>query len=104
MEPQFKIIPADCTASHAIVKYNGEVFAEIPMTFALPCKQYIIVMAAIDKVFNWFDPELVKEMAGEWLGWLMAAMAGALPEEDCDKFVADSGIMQQFTVDLAFKI
>ena len=34
----------------------------------------------------------------------MAAMAGAIPEEDCDKFVADSGIMQQFTVDLAFKI
>lgn len=52
METQFKIIPADCTASHAIVKYNGEVFAELPMTFALPCKQYIVVMAAIDKVFN----------------------------------------------------
>ena len=52
MDTQFKMIPADCTASHAIVKYNGEVFSEVPMTFALPCKQYIVVMAAIDKVFN----------------------------------------------------
>lgn len=34
----------------------------------------------------------------------MAAMAGAMPEEDCDKFVTESGIMQNFTVDLAFKL
>jgi len=104
METQFKIIPADCAATHAIVKYNWEVFAELPMTFSLPCKQYVIIMAAIDKVFNWFSPEMVESMALEWLGWLMVAMAWALPEDECDKFVATSLIMQQFTVDLAYKL
>jgi hypothetical protein len=48
----FKMIPADCTATHAIVKYDGAVFAEVPMTFALPCKEYIVIMSAIDSVFN----------------------------------------------------
>lgn len=100
----FKMIPADCTATHAIVKYDGAVFAEVPMTFALPCKEYIVIMSAIDSVFNWFSTEMVTELAGEWFGWLMAAMAGALPEADCDKFVADSQLMQKFTIDLAFKI
>ena len=62
---EFKMIPADCAATHAIVKYNNEVFAEVPMKFTLPCKQYVVIMAAIDQVFNSFDPELVKEMGNE---------------------------------------
>lgn len=103
-EYQYKVIPADCSATHAIIRYKWEVFAEVPMTFALPCKEYLVIMAAIDQVFNTFNPDMRDALLWEWTSGLLMAMRWQLDEQTCDQFVYQSNMMQEYTIDLAFKI
>lgn len=84
------------TAEWVVVLFDGQEFATIkPDAVPTGSKTYVPIMIAVDKLM---DPMMRAMMDESGLGGIMSAMAGELDEQTTEDFVANSEIMQKFTI------